>query len=314
MYAYSVYGLTLRSDAAIDGLDPLPAAPPSTDITVHLGAVPPPTPFAAVVHSGEADDPNGLPAVIVRRDGDTFRFDYRDGTRFVFGPRAGTIWCDWNSASTPEDAATYLLGPVLAFALRLRGTLALHASAVVVDGRAVVLVGRAGSGKSTTAAAFAQRGHTIISDDVVPIDWRGEHPYVHPGYPRLRLWSDVAASLFGAEDALPLLTPTWEKRYLDLHGRFQPHPAPIAAFVLLGERQAHAASVEPIGGHRGAIALLRNASMTQLLDPQRRADELEMISKLVDRVPLLEARPSDDLARVGELAERIAEAVAMIER
>jgi len=40
-----------------------------------------------------------------------------------------------------------------------------------------------------------------------------------PGYPRVCLWPDTVEKLFGAEDALPQLTPTWEKFFLPLDGR-----------------------------------------------------------------------------------------------
>ena len=53
--------------------------------------------------------------------------------------------------------------------LRLRGVPALHASAVAVGGAALAVVGSAGAGKSTTAAARAARGHAVVADDVLAL-------------------------------------------------------------------------------------------------------------------------------------------------
>jgi hypothetical protein len=52
-------------------------------------------------------------------------------------------------------------------------------------------MGPSGEGKSTLAAAFHDRGHRILADDVCVIDLDGgSRPIVRPGLPRLRLWRD----------------------------------------------------------------------------------------------------------------------------
>ena len=131
----------------------------------------------------------------------------------VKAPRSGLRWPD---SSTLEDAATYLLGPVLGFVLRLRGITCLHASAVAVGDRAIALMGPANAGKSTTAAGFSRMGFPVLADDIVALSEPDEILRVQPAYPQLRLWPESAAFLYGSADALPRLTPTWDKRALDL--------------------------------------------------------------------------------------------------
>lgn len=199
-------------------------------------------------------------------------------------PGADEIWCTWTS--TPEDAATYLLGPVLAYALRHRGTLALHASAVVLDGGAVLIAGAPGAGKSTTAATYARAGATVITDDVAAIEWRDGRPFVMAGYPRLRLWGDVAKAMWGREEALPLLTPTWNKRFLDLTSheyQFATEAQPVAAVYVLTGR-APEGSLRQVQGHEAAITLLRHASVTDLLEEALREDELAQVARLASSV------------------------------
>lgn len=267
--SYRVYGLTLRANDAIAGLVPVAAAAP--DIDIHLGSL------------------DGA-------DGRTF--EYSDA-RFVVSPDARAIWCSWTS--TPEDAATYLLGPILAYALRRRGTLALHASSVVIRDRAVLIAGAPGAGKSTAATACALRGATVMTDDVAAIEWRGDRPFVHAGYPRLRLWSDVAASLFGSEDALPLLTPTWSKRYVDTF-TFASEAMPIGAICVLTGRAAQP-SLRAVAGHEAAIALLRHASVTHVLEDALREDELAHVTRLASAVPVYALTAPDALRRAGELCD-----------
>ncbi len=266
---YRVYGLTLRADDAIAGL--VPIAPVSPDIEVHLGSL---------------ESAHGR------------SFEYSDAV-FVVSSNADQIWCIWTS--TPEDAATYLLGPILAYALRRRGTLALHASSIVVNERALLVAGAPGAGKSTVAAACALRGATVITDDVAAIEWRGEQPFVMAGYPRLRLWGDVAAALFGSEDALPLLTPTWTKRFASDFAFASDANAIGAICVLTG--RAPQPSLRAVAGHEAAISLLRHASVTHLLEDALREDELAAVARLAASVPVFELTAPDDLRRAGEVCD-----------
>ena len=119
----------------------------------------------------------------------------------------------------------------------LRGIVCLHASAVAIGDEVIALLGPAGSGKSTTAAAFAARGYSILAEDVVTLDDRGDHFLVRPGYPCIRLWPASVKALYGSETHLPKLTPNWDKCYLDLSDNFQKEPLRLAAIYHLSERR-----------------------------------------------------------------------------
>lgn len=303
-FRYGVYGLSIEADAPIDGA----LAADSTnqpDLHVFLRSMPP---FAEALFATAPvfDDRN----VTIFLHGGAYGFLYADGTRFVIDSAASAIWSSAPATATLSDTATYLLGPILAFALRRRGTLSLHASAVVIDGRAVAIAAAPAGGKSTTAAAFADRGAAVVTDDVLPIVWRGDEPYAAPGYPRLRLWADTVAARYGADDALPLVSPGWTKRYLDVGARFQREALPLGAIVVLRERVPGAPRMARLGGHEAAMQLVANSSMALYLDAAMRVEELDRVTALVERVPLFAAWPSDDLARVGELCDAIATAVA----
>ena len=120
--------------------------------------------------------------------GKYFGFFYNDGARFAVEREGREVWADWPENYTLSDACTYLLGPVMGFILRLKGTVCLHASAVAIDDRAIALLGLPGSGKSTMAAAFARFGFPVLADDVVALSDKGDHFLVQPAYPRVNLW------------------------------------------------------------------------------------------------------------------------------
>ena len=237
-------------------------------------------------------------------------FFYTDGVRFAVERNGREVWADWPEDYSLEDACTYLMGPVIAFTLRLRGVTCLHASSVAVDGRAIVLMGHCGAGKSTTAAAFAQLGYSVLSDDVAVLDDDGGQFRVQPGYPRVNLWPDSVKALFGTEDALPHITPTWGKRYLPLdrnEHKFQATPLPLSAIYILGEHEPGLTSpiVEELAASDAFMTLVTNTYVNYLLDGEMRAREFEVLGRVVAGVPVRRVRPAADSFKIFALCEAI---------
>jgi hypothetical protein len=313
-YTHRAFGLCVRSTDPIPGLS-LSAAPAVPDLRVWFNAPqdggPESTP-AVLCYPRDGDDEHGDGLRVWRlEDGARFRFRYRDGTEFLID-RAGTeIHASWPAESTLEDTSIYLLGPVLGFALRLRGIPCLHASAIDVAGQAVALLGGAQAGKSTTAAAFARLGHGVLTDDVAAILEGTGSPCIQPAYSQLRLWPDSAALLFGSEDALPCLTPTWSKRALNLerHGHtFRAEPLPLAAIYLLGDRTPTAGTqIEPVPVREALRTLLAHSYVGYLLDRERREQEFVSFARLAAAVPLRRVIAPDDRSEIFNLCSRILE-------
>jgi hypothetical protein len=63
-----------------------------------------------------------------------------------------------------------------------RGIMPIHAAAVARDGRALLLVGAGGRGKTTTALTLATRGWQLIADDVCFLEHTPAGPVVHGLY------------------------------------------------------------------------------------------------------------------------------------
>lgn len=317
-FSYSAYGLSIRTDLPLPGLLESQTRN-KTDLQIWLAAKSPyleESDYApeTVWYRSPEDDDAGKPALTVVKlaGGAYFRLNYSDGTTFLIDSAATVVWASWPDTLSREDTATYLLGPVLGFVLRLRGITCLHASAVAIGKQAIALVGPAGAGKSTTAAAFAKRGNPVLTDDVAPLVAEGEALRVLPGYPRVCLWPESVGSLYGSPEALPRLTPNWEKCYLPLEDsgrRFQDEPLPLAAIYLLGERSSdpRAPLVEQVPLRTGLMTLVQNTYMNYLLDKPQRALEFKMLGHLLARVALRGVQPHADPARLSQLCDVIVE-------
>ena len=314
--SHVVYGLRVRANIALPGL-PLALDSNAYDVRIHLKDWDSfPTTFSEsveILYTSSEDFASDQPSlrVGVLPGGEYFVFFYSDKVRFAVERQGREIWGDWPENYTFEDACTYLLGPVLGFVLRLRGVISLHASAVAVDGQAIALLGSPGAGKSTIAAAFAQCGFSVIADDVVALVEDGKNFQVQPGYPRLNLWSDSVRALFGSDEALPRITPTWDKRYLALGDNgfgFASKPLRLAAVYVLGARDAplEAPVIDYLSGSNALAEFVTNTYVNYLLDRDMRSREFDVLTRLVVRVPIRRVRPSAEYSAVRDLSQAIA--------
>ena len=314
-YRCSIYGLGVVANINIPGVPPSSMVEP--DVCITFGSLP------SWLHEASAtqvetsyvtdyNDDCGNPVLRVFRvlDGKYYQFCYADQTKFVVDRSGTEIWAEWSEPLTLEDTATYLLGPIMGFVLLMRGLVCLHASAIAIGERAISIVGPAGSGKSTTAAAFSERGFSILAEDVVTLDDRVDHFLVRPAYPCIRLWPASVRALYGSESHLPKLTPNWDKCYLDLTERpqqFQQQSLPLAAIYLLNARcdETHAPFVEPIDRAEGLMSLVANTYATKLMNKEMRAREFELLTRVLNNVPLRRVTPHADPARIAELCDAI---------
>ncbi len=290
---YSVCGLRVQADRCIPDL--VPSESGSSDVEFTFQEHPNCLRFGeqqTLRYSSKELALNGEPVVRLWETASPsllYQLVYADGTKFVIDAAGSRVWATWARESTFEDTLTYLLGPVLGFLLRLRGVTCLHASAIAIDGVAIALTGPAGAGKSTAAAQFASIGYPILSDDIATLEEAGASFLVQPSPARLRLWPSSVEHLYGRPDALPRLTPSWEKQYLDLRTgdrRYQSSPLPLAAIYVLSNPERPADEIEEIPRPAAMMQLLANIYVNYLLDGTFRKRDFGRIAKVVNTVPV----------------------------
>ena len=313
---FRVFGLRLRCDRPIPGLVGSPESSPfDVDVVLdpeHLLPEFLPSAPRQLRYASANQDQRGTPTLSAwtLADGAFFHLQYGDGTEFLIDRGGAQIRCTWPPAFTLEDAATYLLGPVLGLVLRLRCITCLHASAIDIDGHAIAIVGPPGAGKSTAAAVFARNGFGVLADDVVALIEEGGTFLAQPAYPRVGLWPESIDALFGSPDALPRQTATWGKCYLSLSQQwysFQSRPVPLRALYLLDERDPNAPVpfVDALPARDGLTRLIGNTYVNYLLDRDMRARDLDVLARLAGRVPLRRLVPPADSAYVHSLRDAI---------
>ncbi|MDN4526744.1 aldolase [Fictibacillus fluitans] len=166
----------------------------------------------------------------------------------------------------------FLLGSCMGVILMQRGTIPLHGSAVVIQGEAYAIVGESGTGKSTLAAAFINKGYFLLTDDVIPVVFSAlGSPVVMPTYPRQKLWQESLNQFNGSIE-----------HYQSLYGRETKYAVPVD----------HAFSNEAIP-LKGIIELKPPADFLQI-SPLNKLEKLQTLynqtfrSLLLQRMGLLE--------------------------
>jgi len=133
-------------------------------------------------------------------------------------------------------------------ALALWGDHVLHASAVVIKGRAYLFSAPSGGGKSTLAAGFLRRGARVLAEDVLRVERAGAGYVAFPSYPGARLRSGsfllpgTAVAARGGRFGMPK-----HRVHLDAAAG-STDPVPIAAMFFLGRQRSPAPSLQPLAG------------------------------------------------------------------
>jgi hypothetical protein len=178
--------------------------------------------------------------------------------------------------------------------LAMRGDLVLHASAVAVEGRAVVFCGPTGRGKSTLALALGGAGHGVLGEDGMAIELEQGEPTAYPGARGVRVRSldaDGSRRTDLAADPAPS----------------EPPPCPVAAVVLLGER-GDALAVERLPAAR-ALALL-TPNLTHSGGRGAIAAAFGRLARLLGTVPAFRASLPDGLDSLPAAAANLLDGVA----
>lgn len=321
-YSYRAYGLALCSDTQLPGLSQYPNQFGNFDVVLSFGSQPewlqqavrlPSSVEHPEPESLERDDPTFT--LTSFGAGEFFELSYWDGARFIVDAAGERVWGTCPSPLTIDDIATYFLGPVMGFVLRRRCVLSLHASALCIHGQAVLFCGKSETGKSTTAAALALRGIPVLCEDITPVFDCGGGFQVKSGYPRVCLWPDAVEMVLGTANALPQLTPTWQKYFLPLDGiraKFEDRPSLLGAVYLLGSRVVgnNVPRIEQVSATAALLELVQNTYMNRLLDRMRRAAEFDVLSRIVSEIPVRRIVPHADPRHIGPLCDLIVEDAA----
>lgn len=291
MHAYSAFGLCIHSDIELSGFA-LGSGPP--DITIKHKNL-------RVVRTEGEETYGDIVSGHMQYEGWDLDLLFRleEGARIFYH----------SLRPIPEETLrSFVQGAYLAAALRQRGLLVLHGSAVSDGDRAVAFLGNSGWGKSTLATYFCDRGYRLITDDVMVVSpGSGSEPArVPPGVKQVRLRPPAAERLIADHEALPLVTPVSPKRLHLIEGETK-RALPLVKVYVLQRATAEANRICPIERQHVPLHLVAHTHATNwITDPRHVRDHFEQCTRLAKHTPiaLLERRLSlDELPAIFDLVQ-----------
>ncbi len=284
------YGYSIRSSLEFCALRPGPGTP------------------LAVTEADDEPNPSGPPSGEWFDQGAPFaRLWDHNGTY--------SLWIDplgWFSVDpgAPTIKAPSWVGPrrevglwglPMALCFLERGDLPLHAAAVEVEGRAIVLAAPGRHGKTTLAGAFVQAGHRLLSEDLTCLRAAPE-PAVLPGPALMRLRRDVIEHLVLPGVEVVAETPDRVLVTLSETGRGGAGAVPVGAVVFLKLREGETALTRR--SPATVVPDLWGLSMKRPTDSARRRC-FQTIAALAGSVPMWDLRRRLSFSDLPSIVERI---------
>jgi hypothetical protein len=202
----------------------------------------------------------------------------------------------------PAVLRAYILGTAMAFILRQRGLLVLHASCVARGDMAIAFLGSSGWGKSTLATAFHQQGYRLITDDVMALHLDTATPMVVPSFPEVKLLPDAMAAV--GTDAMPMLQSLSHKQIQRLETRFALGPVPLKHLFVL--RSGDFNHIQPVPRAQAFSELIQHSRAAKMLhDETCKIQHFHQCSRLATAIPMAYLERPRSLDQLPQLIEFI---------
>lgn len=292
---YVACGLSLRSDIELPGLIPLNTLTDSPEVWIAQGDVP-----IALKPPLLSQGPNWqlTNAQFLLRVPGVARFLIENARSIMFQPECGLA---------PEELTAFLTGSVMGLLQHLRGNVVLHASAMLVDDKAVLFCGQSGAGKSTMAAALGKRGHTLLSDDLCTVDTSAaDPPVVFPDGRKHKLWEKAIEKLELSDQQGPEVRHQIHKFFVE-PTKARTTASPIAAVYDLREaRGPDPLEIEKPALAEAAMIIRRNAYRQKIMwRLGQQTNYFRAASQIASQQGIYVLKRPLDFHRIEEVVDRL---------
>lgn len=248
---------------------------------------------------------------------------YRAGLNAQFAQNGrNCLWLDWAPLvafmaingnellveTTQNEAdliALFTLSEALGLILFQKNYFLLHGSAVQIGGQGVVFLGEPGAGKSTTVAAFAQKGVPVISDDMVCIhinEWG--NPVLIPSFSQIKIWENSVDGLqLQKTNLLPVREGTNKFSWHDSIV-FEENPVPLKQIFILTPPSDFVPLTEQLPQSQVPVELISYFPLPDgLLIGEALKAYFEKSVAIAHKVPVLKMNRPADFAKLYEFVE-----------
>lgn len=246
-YKYRIYGLTVASELEIPEADVLDLSDTADiDVSVEVGKIP--DFLRACKENGYGTWTNGVRDAWFYTPG-TAQYYVEKGKRIIVQPEGG------NNAAL---LVSMILSAAMCLILLQRMEPVIHGSAIVIDGRALIISGSSGVGKSTVTNSFLQDGVGFLADDTVRLHMAEGNLYAEPTYPQQKICRDMAVQNGYDLEKLRYIDEGRDKFALSRRKEYVRMPVPVTHMFILEKTERGEVYSENIVGGKFLNAFIDN--------------------------------------------------------
>ena len=280
---YQICGLILESNIPLTELKQAPGSQSNCSfLLLSAGARRPSAPDW--FHHWRVSDTGDAWLSFGRVEGD-YLLRFPELADFLVSFNGNSIRC-FPEPDIPLDTIRHLLiDQVVPLLLSQRGTIALHASAVVMGEAAVAFLGKTGLGKSSLTASLCNRGCRLLTDDCLALKKQGEQLIAIPSYRGVRLWPEMVSSVFQATPALaPLAHYTDKQRIIPGNGHleFCADPIPLKRVYVIASPDetgnTHQITITPLTKREALMELVNQTFRLDINDRTKLSKEFHWLA------------------------------------
>lgn len=300
MKYYQIYGLKVKSDFALSGAYEI-TEPSETQVTIVQGNIekeytePMAIEYGMEFGHGVAHFEEKWTCLRVRG---IAAFMIRDGVQINYHLYEGYSRIHVNEL---------LMNYCFIILLYQRNMLLLHGSCIDYKGKALIISGDSGAGKSSLADEMLGRGYQLMADDIVAVDQQSENIYAYPAFPMRKLCVDaVVRKGLDKNTLIPIPDPEREKYGILLKNEYHAQEALLGAMVIIRKGNVESPILEEVVGADKLKYLTANFVRKELMNKVSKMNVLLMKAiKAANSMPIyILTRPEDKLT-VKEQADLI---------
>ena len=256
MWHYRIAGLAVACEIPLPGMLPSALTGCAPDVMIRRAAVPPALDTATSCGPDWAMEEGTFLLTI-------------PGVARILITGGSNIAFDIEADSEDREAAIFLLGTAFAILLQQRGHLVLHASAVAVNGQAILFsAGLPARGSQRSRRRCRATPYSFVTDDVCHVAFdAADRPTVAPDGRMLKLWVDALNHLSLGHARGDAVRGGVAKYYVPPPRGTEASALPLAAvYFLRGARPSLTLGIEHVNVAEAAPLLAANAYRPHLTE------------------------------------------------
>jgi GTPase SAR1 family protein len=182
-----------------------------------------------------------------------------------------------------------------------KGIIPFHGSAFVKNGKAIIISGNSGAGKSSLLRYFLNQGFKAITDDVCALSVINGKVIITPSYPSSKIWADILECFDLKKDETTRVRPNIDKYKIELSDNFASQNYEVESIYILHSNNEEQFSINETTGFKKFQVLKRNLYRPKFPEALKKEKETFIIlNKLAQQAKLFNIYRSKSIKRLQD--------------